>query len=126
MPRYTAQYFWPAEGGGPSNDVTGWIHRFGLDYNLVVGEIIPNNPEQVFTFGWDITYNDGAGLAGTSDALGTDVDHDWSHMTWSVVTEIGCPWGGTFRPGLYYQTSMDDSVNDEDELWTGLSYTLEF
>jgi hypothetical protein len=126
VPRYTAQYFWPAEGGGPSNDVTGWIHRFGLDYNLVVGEIIPNNPEQVFTFGWDITYNDGAGLAGTSDALGTDVDHDWSHMTWSVVTEIGCPWGGTFRPGLYYQTSMDDSVNDEDELWTGLSYTLEF
>jgi len=130
VPNYTATYLWAAEGGGLSNGVGGWIHRMGLDYNLVCGEIFPNNPEQVFTFSWDITYNDGAGLTGTSNSPASvfrpDVDADWSHMTWGLKTEIACPWGGSFIPGLYYQTSMEDTVNDEDELWTGLSYSLKF
>jgi len=124
VPRYTAVYIWPAESKGPSNGATGWIHVFGVDYDLVLGEVIPNNPEQVLTFSWDITYNDGAGVTGRPDVL--NPDHDWSHMTWGVSTDIACPFGGTFRPGLYYQTSMEDTVNSEDELWTGLSYTLSF
>ncbi|MBE0535640.1 MAG: hypothetical protein IH624_08215 [Phycisphaerae bacterium] len=124
VPRYTAAYLWDARSGGPARDVTGWIHEFGLDYNLIVGEIIPNNPEQIFTFSWDITYNDGAGAINTAPGRGR-VDHDWSHMTWGVKTEICLPWG-TFTPGLYYQTSMEDTVNTQDEFWTGLSYTLKF
>ncbi len=124
VPRYTAIYIWPAKGDGQANGATGWIHQFGVDYDIVVGEIIPNNPEQVFTFSWDITYNDGAGATGRTDA--SNPDHDWSHMTWGLSTEIACPFGGTFRPGVYYQTSMEDTVNSEDEFWTGLSYTLSF
>ncbi len=124
VPRYTAIYIWPAQGGGLANGATGWLHQFGVDYDIAVGEIIPNNPEQVFTFSWDITYNDGAGATGRTDRL--NPDHDWSHMTWGLSTEIACPFGGTFRPGIYYQTSMEDTVNTEDEFWTGLSYTLSF
>jgi len=127
VPRYTAIYMWPAEGGGPSNGLVGWIHQFGIDYDIVLGEVIPNNPEQVLTFSADIVYNDGAGVAGTTNGpLKTDIDHDWSHVLWGLTTEIACPFGGTFRPGIYYQTSMEDSVNSEDEFWTGLSYTLSF
>ncbi len=124
VPRYMAAYLWPAEGGGPANGVTGWMHQFGVDYDIVVGEIIPNNPEQVFTFSWDITYNDGAGATGRPDRL--NPDHDWSHMTWGLSTEVACPFGGTFRPGIYYQVSMEDTVNKQDEFWTGVSYTLSF
>ncbi len=132
VPRYTAIYLWPAEGSGPSNGVTGWMHQFGVDYDIAVGEIIPNNPEQVFTFSWDITYNDGAGAIGPGGPADVGIsdrsnpDHDWSHMTWGLSTEIACPFGGTFRPGIYYQTSMEDTVNNQDEFWTGLSYTLSF
>ncbi len=122
VPRYTAAYLWDVRSGGPARDVTGWIHEFGLDYNWIVGEIFPNNPQQIITFSWDITYNDGAG----SMYPAKQVEHDWSHMTWGVTTEIGVPWGGTFRPGLYYQTSMEDSVNKNDEFWVGLSYGLKF
>ena len=124
VPRYMAAYVWPAKGGGQANGVTGWMHQMGVDYDIVLGEIIPNNPEQVITFSWDITYNDGAGAIGRSDRL--NPDHDWSHMTWGLATEIAAPFGGTFRPGIYYQTSMEDTVNPEDEFWTGLSYTLSF
>ncbi len=128
VPRYTAIYIWSAEGGGLANGATGWLHQMGLDYDIVLGEIIPNNPEQIITFSWDITYNDGAGLTGTTNGglMPTDVDHDWSHMTWGLSTEVACPFGGTFRPCIYYQTSMEDTVNPEDEFWTGLSYTLSF
>ena len=128
VPRYTAIYLWPAESRGASNGLVGWMHQFGIDYDIVLGEVIPNNPEQVITFSADILYNDGAGLAGTTNggATPTDVDHDWSHIVWGLTTEIAAPFGGTFRPGVYYQTSMEDTVNTEDEFWTGLSYTLGF
>ncbi len=127
VPNYTAIYMWPARSGGISNSMGGWIHQFGLDYDLTLGEILPNNPEQILTFSWDITYNDGAGGRSTNPVVPpSDVDHDWSHMTWGVSTEITCPLGGKLRPGVYYQTSMDDSVNDEDEFWTGVSYTISF
>ncbi len=32
----------------------------------------------------------------------------------------------TVTPALYYQISLDDSVNDEDELWGGLSVSYRF
>ena len=69
------------------------------------------------TFSWDITYNDGQG--------GSDIDHDWSHITWGLSTSLDVGTG-SFTPVAYYQTSMDDSVNNEDESWISLSYTLNF
>lgn len=127
VPNYTAAYIYNSEGKSYSNNITGWFHKFGLDYNIVLGEVIPNNPEQVITFSWDITYNDGAGASGNELTWPKPggVDHDWSHMTWGLSTDIACPVG-TLRPGVYYQTSMDDSVNTEDEFWTGVSYSLSF
>jgi len=125
VPRYSVAYLWNARSGGPARDLTGWIHEFGLDYNLVVCDLIPNNPEQVFTFSWDITYNDGAGQMYPAPGRGK-VEHDWSHMTWGVTTDIAAPWGGSFRPGLYWQNSWEDSVNTQDELWLALSYSLSF
>jgi len=91
VPNYTLIYLYNAEDGSWSNNITGWLHRFGIDYDIVVGEIIPNNPEQVFTFSWDITYNDGAGIRGTNltGPKPQGVDHDWSHMTWGLTTESG-------------------------------------
>ncbi|HEV59022.1 MAG TPA: hypothetical protein ENN87_16250 [Phycisphaerales bacterium] len=92
----------------------GFLHVFGLTYDAPL-----SGPVQKLSFSADVVYNDGA--------YGKDVDHDWSHVVWGVAAPMRCPWtGGLFTPALYYQTSMDDSVNKNDEFWTGLSYTYKF
>ena len=103
----------------------GFIHVLGLGYDFTVPGFLPDAPEQTLSFTWDVTYNDGTGSGLGAFPTGSDVDHDWSHMLWGVSTAIEC-YPGTFTPALYYQTSMDDSVNDEDEFWVGLSYTVSF
>ena len=133
VPSYTIVKMWAAESSAPASSLSGWIHVVGLDYGLNAGSIFENNPEQIINLSWDITYNDGAGAPGTyNKATGvttpSNVDHDWSHMTFGASTAIEIPGGlGTFTPGIFYQVTMDKSVNaDQDELWTGLSYSIDF
>lgn len=115
VPHYQVIYMWSAQGGGPSNDIEGFIHVFGIGYDFTVSEL-----EQPISFSADITYNDNAG------AETGDIDHDWSHITWGLSTSIDCPAGGTITPAIYYQTSMDDSVNKSDEFYAGISYGISF
>ncbi len=119
-PHYMFAYYYPPKGGGDVQCCTGFFHIMGLSYALPTPDLIPNNPDQAITFGWDITYNDGA-----CGKVGSPVDSDWSHMVWSVKTsfDIG---PGYFTPALYWQNSMEDTVNDDDELWATLSYTIDF
>jgi hypothetical protein len=119
VPSYTIVKMWPAKSDADVSSAyssSGWIHVFGLGYDLTVPGFLPDTTEQTFKFIWNITYNDGTG---------PDVDHDWSHVLWGVSTAIECG-PGTFTPAVYYQTSMDDSVNEENEFWAGLSYTVSF
>ena len=119
VPSYTIVKMWASEGNGSAGEVGGWIHVLGLDYGLTVPGFLENNPEQTIDLHWDLTYNGSAG------ATAEGVDHDWSHMTFGASTDI-VAGGGTFRPGIFYQISMDKSVNNENELYTGLSYSLSF
>jgi long-subunit fatty acid transport protein len=54
------------------------------------------------------------------------VDHDWSHAVFGASTGFTVTDKLTFTPGIYYQISMDDSVNPEDEYWFSLSMTYTF
>jgi len=90
----------------------GFIHVFGLGYDIEVVEL-----ENPLSFSAALVYNDGT--------YGGGIDHDWSHILWGVSTSFDCG-PGTFSPAIYYQTSMDDSVNTEDEFWCGISYGLSF
>lgn len=114
VPSYTYVHMWAAKGGGLAAFAGGGpIHVFGLGYDLAVAEL--PNP---LSLGVSATYNDGVGG-------GLGVDHDWSHILWSIGTSFDCG-PGSFSPALYYQTSMDDSVNSEDEFWCGISYGMSF
>lgn len=132
VPSYTIIKMWASESSSASSSLSGWIHVVGLDYAWKVDGFIDNNPEQIIDLSWDITYNGSAGVPGTlNKSTGvitpSDVDHDWSHMTFGASTAIALPGQiGTVTPGVFYQVSMDDSVNDDDELWTGISYSLNF
>jgi len=119
VPSYTIAKMWAAKAYGDAGDVGGWIHVFGLDYGLTVPGFLENNPEQTIDLHWDLTFNDGAGLAAGG------VDSDWSHTTFGASTDIALG-GGTLRPGVFYQVSMDESVNNEDELYTAVSYSFNF
>jgi hypothetical protein len=114
VPSYAAIRMWNSKSGGAASGLGGWIHVFALNYGLVIDGFEPT-----IDLGWDLTYNDGAGVGGGV------VSHDWSHMTWSVGSSFDVG-PGTFTPAIYFQNSMDDSVNDEDEIWTSLSYTMKF
>ena len=112
VPSYVFARCWASQGGGAAADNGGFAHVFGLNYNLEVAEL--PNP---LNLGFELVYNDGSG--------NETVDHDWSHIVWSVKTSFDCG-GGKLTPGVYYQTSMEDTVNPEDEFWCGISYGFSF
>lgn len=117
VPHFAVFKMWQAhsDAAGFAADYSGWIYLMGFDYDFSLDQA----PELPMTFAWDIVYNDGTG--------GTAVDHDWSHMVWSLSTSMECPaTGAKISPAIYFQNSFDDSVNTEDELWASLSYTFSF
>ncbi len=126
VPSYTVIMSWPTHGGsrtpgkggvGGNRDTAGFIHVFGLGYDLTVPGILPDNPEQVLSLSAAAVYNDGT--------YGAGIDHDWSHILWGVSTSIELPYG-SLTPAVYYQNSMEDSVNNQDEFWVGISYGFSF
>ncbi|MBN1435563.1 MAG: hypothetical protein JW936_00685 [Sedimentisphaerales bacterium] len=118
VPSYTALAVWPAESGGDRH-YNGWAHKFGLSTNLITGGVIPGTEGQFWVLSWDITYNDGILCA----------DHDWSHMTFGIAAPINFELFNqtiSVAPFLNYQISMDDSVNNRDDLYGGVSVTIAF
>jgi hypothetical protein len=115
VPNYTLVYMWDVKNGGRNSNygAEGFIHVFGLGKALDVACL-----ENPVNFTWDLTYNDGTGA--------TTVDHDWSHTKFGLSTTLDGIGSGTLTPGIFYQISMDKSVNNENELWTGISYALSF
>lgn len=90
----------------------GWVHLMGVSYGFDVGtpdEALP----MVFTS--NLVYNDGY----------YGVDHDWSHATFGLATEMDLA-GFDFKPGLYWQQSFEKSANTENELYTVISLTKSF
>ena len=113
VPSYICHYEYPASGGDVNSDVTGWVHRFRLVYE-------PNLPEiqQPLYLSSELAYTDGLGGAG--------VDHDWSYATFGALTKLQITQNLTFVPGIYYQISMDDSVDKQNELYAILSMKYSF
>ena len=118
-PSYYVGRIWQAKSNSSQsilgNTIGGWVHVFGLNYDLVTSGILPDTAEQVFNLGAAVVYNDSFVVA----------ESDWSHILWSVSTSIEAG-PGTFTPSINYQTSMEDTVNTEDEFWAGISYALSF
>jgi hypothetical protein len=107
VPKYYVGKLWPVDG---ADDIAGVYHSLGLSYGLA----IPNT-EQVLNLYSDINYNDGM----------FNADSDWSHTTFGVST--GVPVGPvTITPFLNYQVSMEDTVNEEDELYGGVTASISF
>jgi len=116
VPRYAYYHMWTARStDGAAGIEGGPIHDLGLDYNWTFEQM----PELPMKASADAVYNDGTGP--------DSVDSDWSHVLWGLSTYFKCPLtGAKVTPGIWYQTSMDDSVNENDEFFGGISYALSF
>ncbi len=122
VPSYTIIRMWAAESGSWANDVSGWIHIAGLGYDLPVEGLLPDIPEQILHLSAAMVFNEGVNPKG----LAAGVDHDWSHAVLGVSTDFDLGNDLTFCPGVYYQSSWEDTVNDSDELWCSLSLRYAF
>ena len=122
-PRGAVYQMWPNSGGGANSSAGGTIVSVGVGYDFTLEQA----PELPMTATWDIVYNGGAGAPTEAGYAVGDVVHDWSHQVFSLSTAIDCPWTeGKFVPAVYWQNSFEDSVNDSDELYAGLSFVLGF
>ena len=109
VPSYYIGKLWPTDSG-LGFDVAGGYHSFALGYELSIPET-----DYSLNLSADINYNDGMFGA----------DNDWSHATVGLSSSV--PVGPvTLTPFLNYQISLDESVNDEDELFGGLSASISF
>ena len=122
VPKYTIVRMWPALGDAEQSchNNGGWWHLLGLGYDLAVPGLMPDTPEQVLHLSVETAYNDSVYAGGKS------VDHDWSHAVFGVATNFDLGNDLTFTPGIYYQSSWDDSVNPSDEYWTTLTVKYKF
>ncbi len=120
VPSYTIIKMWPSEEHSLMN-VSGWLHILGIGYDLPVEGLLPDTPEQILHLSAAMVYNDGATPIG-----GDPVDSDWSHAVFGVSTDFDLGNDLTLRPGVYYQSSWEDDVNESDEFWAsvGVSYAF--
>lgn len=126
VPSYTVIRMWQDESGRRSDDGSPWstfrgaggfLHTFGLSKDVEAPNlcIFANSPEQVIHLSAEVSYNDSMGAS--------SVDHDWSHAVFGISTDFAAGNNGTITPGVWFQKSMDDSVNTEDEYWFGVTGT---
>jgi hypothetical protein len=101
VPRYTAHYEYPVSGGDRYNYITGWVHRFGLGYDIQVDHL----PKPIH-FSTELAYTDGLGGAA----------HDWSYFNVGLSTGFDINENLTFSPGIYHQVSMDKSVSRRKDI----------
>ena len=111
VPRYTVHYEYPAGSGYVHNDITGWVHRFRLSYDLET----PTLPQPLHLTS-DIAYNDGLGAKA----------HDWSYATFGVSTKFKLTENLIFIPKVYHQISMDNSICKRDITYTVLNMKYKF
>ncbi len=131
VPTYVLVKLWPAKSDSfvGSQDIfgltpgtaSGFAHIFMLDYGFPIEGLLPEIPEQTVRLHTEVVFNDGV------DPRGIGVDHDWTNMVFGIATDFELAEGVTLTPGLYYQETMDKSINDDqDETWVTLGMTYKF
>ena len=112
IPGYIVHYEYPAGSGYTNSNVTGWIHRFLLGYDINVTELPA--PLHLST---EIGYYDG---------LGNKV-HDWGYFTTGLSSKFKITDNLAFVPGIYHQITLDDSISKRKDItYTMLSMKYKF
>ncbi len=114
IPSYTVYYEWDGLQDEAAID-NGFYHAFALSYDVPIPALLPDQQEQAITLMADVQIGDGPietapGLLFST--IGASTTFEWNNIY--------------FTPAVYYQFSFEDSVNDEDELYTLISVGFAF
>jgi len=98
---------------------SGFAHIFMLDYAMPY--ICPfTGVDRKLNWHAEVVYNDGVA------PNGANVDHRWSDGVLGATTSYELVQNLSLTPGLFYQSSWEDTVNDDDQIWGTLSLTYKF
>ncbi len=130
QPSYAFAYMWPgaknhwAESANPdfSHNSTGMFHIGMLDYAFTVPALLAPTEDQVVKLHSELVYNTGV------SPLGTHVHSGLSDAVIGASTDFvfGTNRNIVLTPAIYYQFSLQDSVNAEDEFWASVSLKYAF
>ena len=126
VPSYTVLTMWPSEGSSTARNNAGWAHILGLGYDLAMPGFLEESSEQIIHLSAAAVYNDGVAPGVVVGSKSGTIDHDWSHAVFGASTDFSISNDLTFTPGVYYQSSWDDSVNTQDEYWVSLAMSYKF
>lgn len=130
QPSYVFAYTWPgmenhwAQSANPNfnHNATGMFHIGMLDYAFTAPALIPSMDDQVIKLHAELVYNNGVSpfgnnvISGFSDAVvGASTDFAFGASRSIILT-----------PYVYYQFSLEDTVNPENEFWAGVSLKYAF
>lgn len=113
VPRYYAGKLWPAKSGAVNSDVGGWIHILGIDYEFWL--FGAGAEKQVACISAEAVYNDGMLIS----------EHSWSDIVFGIGTTLR-EGPLTVRPEIKYQVSLEEAVNNKDEIWGGMTISYKF
>jgi len=130
QPSYAFAYMRPgmknhwAEAGNPDFDhnSTGMFHIAMLDYAFTVPAPIPSMDDQVIKLHSEAVYNSGM------SPFGTNVTSGFSDVVIGASTDFafGADKNIILTPAVYYQFSLEKTVNPENEFWAGVSLKYAF
>ena len=100
--------------GFPKHDSVGgegWNTTIGVSHSAELCQSFCGQGPMTLDLAADVWYNGGQ----------YNVDTGWSHATFGGSLGIPLSEKLSFSPGVYYQLSMEDTINPEDEWWTVMS-----
>jgi hypothetical protein len=113
VPTYRFHQRWAAKSNSAAKGKEGSLHEFGLKYPLYIEDM-----DKTLNLKWDITYNHN-GYSNPTSKSGFSHTKIAASMNFKAL-------GGTITPAIFFQDSMMDSVNKNDELWTSITYSTKF
>lgn len=105
---------------GFEDNAKGMFFIFMLDYAFTLPLTFMD--EQVIKLHSELVYNEGV------SPYGTVVDSGPSNAVFGAATDFAFGAAGNLvlTPAVYYQLSLEDTVNPDDEVWAGVSLKFAF
>jgi hypothetical protein len=128
QPSYAFAYMFPGRDNrwaeirrpGFDDNAQGMFHILMLDYAFTTPALIPSMDDQVIKLHSELVYNGGV------SPFGRRVNSGFSDAVVGASTDFafGLDRNIVLTPAVYYQFSLEDTVNPENEFWVsvGLKY----
>ncbi len=132
VPTVATIKLWQSDSESALAEGNGWLHILMLDYGFSIPGLIDASKQQLVRLHSEVTYNDGFSPSPTRPiddwrVLYPNPGHDWSHAVFGASTDFDFGSGITFTPGVFYQLTLNNAINEDDEeLWAALTLKWSF